>query len=317
MKAIGGYISPGLLRDVDLKPNTIRLNTGRNALECVLRLRRYRVLYVPRYTCGVLREPLKNLGIEPRYYDIDPAFEPLFDTSSLSDEEGLLYTNYFGLKDDTIRRLAITCPTLIVDQAQAFYAVTPAGVEAFDSARKFHAVPDGAHLTFHGSFEIVLDQDSSSDRMEHLAEAGDQGVEAGYAAYLRNEAKLSELPARSMSRLTQALLSATDHQAVIARRRANHAILHEALRDLNELCIDPSSSAVPFAYPFLSKKKELRNHLIRNKVFVPTYWPDLLGEVTPGSIEATFRDRLNCLPIDQRFGAVEMQKLIAIIQAQI
>lgn len=317
MNSIGGYISFGLHRSQPLKPGTIALNSGRNALECLLRIRGYRVLHAPAYTCGVLHRSMEQAGVELRFYEIDNAMEPVIDPASIGDGEALLYTNYLGLKDATIQRLAQACPTLIVDQAQAFYAETPAVADAFDSARKFLPVADGAFLRLNTPFSLVLEQDRSHDRATHLLLGADLGPEEGFAAFQANEARLNEIAPKTMSKLTEGLLALADHHAIQARRRANHTLLHEVLGSRNQLVIDPTLSAVPMAYPFLSDDPDLRARLIAAHVYVPIFWPDLLGPVEPGSPGAVFRDRLTCLPVDQRQGPKEMERILEIIHRYI
>lgn len=79
MRSIGGYIRPGIHRRTDGQEDVTLLNTGRNALECLLRIRGYRVLFAPIYTCSVLREPIARCNVELRYYNIDKAFNPLLE----------------------------------------------------------------------------------------------------------------------------------------------------------------------------------------------------------------------------------------------
>lgn len=313
MRSIGGYIRPGIHRRTDGQEDVTLLNTGRNALECLLRIRGYRVLYAPIYTCGVLREPIARCNVELRYYNIDKAFNPLLDLQAIGPEEGVLYTNYFGLKDQTIEEMAQQCPTLIVDQAQAFYAPTPHGVDAFDSVRKYFGVPDGSRLRINVPFNMELAMDQSSDRCDHLLLGADQGAERGYGAFQRNEARLSQVPPGTMSQLTRALLSQLDHAAIIDRRRQNHHILHQALARPNALDINPMLADVPFVYPFLSDDPELRHRLLSEKVFIPTYWPELLAVAETGMPEALFRDHLLCLPVDQRHGPDDMHRIIDLI----
>lgn len=313
MNSIGGYTTFGLHREKPLKPGAIALNTGRNALECLLRIRGYRVLHAPKYTCDVLRPSIDRAGVELRLYDIDATFEPLINASAIGGEEALLYTNYFGLKDETVQRLALECPTLIVDQAQAFYAETPKGVDAFDSARKFLPVPDGSFLRLNAPFALDIEQDSSLERCTHLLAGSDQGPESGFAAFQANEQRLARLAPMAMSTLTGALIAVLDHEVIKARRRANHALLHDALAGMNKLAVDPLRSSVPMSYPFLTYDAELRSRLIAEQVYVPTFWPNLLGQAELGSAGTQFRDRLLCLPVDQRQGPQEMERILALI----
>lgn len=313
MRSIGGYLCPGIHRDSTEQLGVTLLNTGRNALECLLRVRGYRVLHAPIYTCGVLREPIARCGVELKPYNIDVAFTALLDLRTIGPDEGVLYTNYFGLKDQAIAAMALQCPTLIVDQAQAFYARTPNGVDAFDSARKFFGVPDGSRLRLNVPFNLELERDRSNERCGHLLLGSDHGVESGYVAFQRHETLLGQVPARTMSALTRALLSELDHVAIIDRRRQNHLILHQALARHNALGIDPMLAEVPFVYPFLTDNPELRQRLIAERVYVPTYWPELLAVAEPGMPEARFRDNLLCLPVDQRHGPEDMHRIIDLI----
>lgn len=62
-KTIGGYIPLELSKGELYYPDLIALNTGRNALEYVLRIRKYTTIYLPYYTCEVLLEPLRKLNV--------------------------------------------------------------------------------------------------------------------------------------------------------------------------------------------------------------------------------------------------------------
>ncbi len=313
MSSIGGYITFGLHREHPLKPGAIALNSGRNALECLLRIRGYRVLHAPAYTCGVLRRPIEKAGVELRLYEIDEFMEPQIDPASVGGEEALLYTNYLGLKDATIQHLAGTCPTLIVDQAQAFYATTPPGVDSFDSVRKFLPVPDGSFLHLNTPFNLHLERDHSHQRCAHLLQGSDEGPEQGFAAFQANENRIDALPPGTMSGLTAACVSQADHDAIKARRRANNALLHEALTGINQLRIDPAVATVPLAYPLWTDDTGLRSRLIAERIYVPTFWPDLLGPVESGTAAARFRDNLICLPVDQRQGPKEMERILEVL----
>ena len=63
MEPIGGYFSLELPHYGEYHKDAIRLNTGRNCLEYILRVRNYKKVYIPYYTCDVVLEPFKKLGI--------------------------------------------------------------------------------------------------------------------------------------------------------------------------------------------------------------------------------------------------------------
>ena len=105
MDAIGGYFSLELPIHEEYHAGAIKLNTGRNALEYVLRCRKYSKVYIPYYTCEVILEPFKKLDIAYEFYHISLQFE-ITDDIHLQDTEALLYTNYFGLKQRYVEKLA-------------------------------------------------------------------------------------------------------------------------------------------------------------------------------------------------------------------
>ena len=104
-RAIGGYFELELRRGGHYHTGALRLNTARNCLEYVLRTRRYTRVHVPYYTCGAVLEPLRRLDVTYEFYAIDGRLEPK-DTVGLKEGEAFLYTNYFGLKQECVERLA-------------------------------------------------------------------------------------------------------------------------------------------------------------------------------------------------------------------
>ena len=145
-KAIGGYFELELNSTGEYHAASIALNTARNAFEYVLKVRAYKKVYIPYYTCVVMLEPIKKLNIDFEFYAIDENLEPLFDYSKIMDEQGFLYTNYFGLKDDFIKQYSTIIPNLIIDNAQSFFSEPLNDIDTFYSARKFFGVSDGAYL---------------------------------------------------------------------------------------------------------------------------------------------------------------------------
>lgn len=105
MESIGGYFSLELTQGGSYHSNAIALNTGRNCLEFILRCRGYRKVFIPYYTCEAVMEPFHKLGVSFVFYHIDKHLE-IADNISLSEDEAVLYTNYFGLKQTYVERLA-------------------------------------------------------------------------------------------------------------------------------------------------------------------------------------------------------------------
>ena len=69
-------------------------------------------------------------------------------------------------------------------------------------------------------------------------------------------------------------------------------------------------SAVPMVYPYLTDRDDLRSKLQSERIYVATYWPNVLRDSAPGSMEYCWADRCLPLPIDQRYGTEDMQRII-------
>ncbi|MBK8226868.1 MAG: hypothetical protein IPK70_06800 [Flavobacteriales bacterium] len=313
MSSIGGYFGMEFGSGSPPHPQAMALNLGRHALALVVRSRGYRRLHVPRYTCDVLGGPLRSSGVELVFYGSDDSMDPLFDPQGVDEGEGFLYTNYFGLKDRTVARIAAVGRNLIVDNAQSFYAPPLPGVDTFYSCRKFFGTPDGAYLYSSACSIIDLERDRSYDRLEHLLRAVDQGTEEGYPYFLAHEEALDRIPMRAMSHLTTAMMAGIDHAEVRAKRRRNRDQLHRELKDRNLLPIDPAGAEVPMVYPFLTEDRTLRERLLAHRIYSPRYWPGLLGPVEAGTAEQRLVDSIVHLPIDQRYGTEHMDRVLEVV----
>ena len=314
MDAIGGYFSLELPFCKEYHKNAIRLNTGRNCLEYILRARRIKKVYVPYYTCEAVMEPINKLGVLYEYYHIDIHFE-IRDRFTLQSDEALLYTNYFGLKQRYIERLADNVGSrLIVDNTQAFYSKPLPGIDTFYSCRKFFGVADGAYLYTGQLLVEEFEQDESWERMVHLLKRIDLSAEQGFADFRKVDNGLDNQPIRKMSKLTQRIMQSIDYAAAANKRRDNYQMLHEALGHKNNVELRLEEDAIPMVYPFLGSIKGLHEKLIENKVFVAQYWPNVLGWVSKDEIEYFLAYQMQPLPIDQRYDAEDMKRIIEIVK---
>ena len=314
MDSIGGYFSLELPKCEEYHKDAIRLNTGRNCLEYILRVRGYKKVYIPYYSCDVMLEPFQKLGITYEYYHINIHLE-LADNIRLETDEALLYINYYGLKERYSEKLAqLYGRNLIVDNTQAFYAKPIAGIDTFYSCRKFFGVPDGAYLYTDKMLDIELEQDKSYERMLSLTKRIDLSPEDGYQDFRDTSKALAGQPIKRMSKLTHRMMQSIDYDAAARRRRANYQMLHEALGKKNNIELTLEENAVPMVYPYLVPEKGLREKLIDNKIFVARYWPNVLELATKDDIEYLLAYQMQPLPIDQRYNAKDMRTVIDIAQ---
>jgi len=315
MNSIGGYFELELPHREEYHKNAIRLNTGRNAFEYVLRAKAYQKAYLPYYTCDVMLQPIQKLNIEFEFYSIDEFFQPIFDFTIIKDDEVFVYNNYFGICDNQVNKVAAKCKNLIVDNSQAFYSLPLPGVDTFYSPRKFFGIPDGAYLYTDTLLDESFETDISYQRFEHLLGRADRSAEEFYTVFRKNEEEFSNQPIKHMSRLTQKLLSGIDYDTIAAIRRQNFDILHSHLKHSNQLKADLEIEAVPMTYPLLvSDGGQLREKLIQNRIYVATYWPNVLKWCDEKLLENKLTKEIVFFPIDQRYDEVEMKSIIEVIE---
>ena len=318
MNAIGGYPELELRKGKHYHKGAIRLNTARNCLRYILAVRQYQKVYVPYYTCDAVLEPFADAfyyRTTIEFYNVTDELRPS-NLPMIKEGEAFLYTNYFGLMQGTIRELVKKYKNqLIVDNSQAFFDYPYPGIDTFYSARKFFGVPDGAylytdaHLNSYGGL-IINERDFSYDRMNALLKRIDIGAEQGYADFHSIEEKMSNQPIRRMSKLTEAILESIDYETVRKQRIDNFDTLYYALQSSQDIVFIRSEDAVPLCYPFLARNSALRHRLIENKIYVPTYWPNVIETCSKSSIEYKYATHLLPLPIDQRYGQSDMERIV-------
>lgn len=310
---LGGFFELEINQLKEYHTDAIRLNTGRNALEYILKCRGYKKLFIPLYTCDAILEPLIKLNVTYEFYEIDRKLEPIFNYKIIGKNEGFLYTNYFGLKSHFIARLVKCTKNLIVDNAQSFFSKPIHGIDAFYSARKFFGVPDGAYVytssTKNSDFEI----DFSYDRFAHLLMRTDNNINEGYSEFKKNELKLVGNPIRKMSNLSHKLLKGIDYNRVAKKRIENFHYLHKSLKYTNEFIFEENTNAIPMVYPYLTAQKGIREFLINKRIYTPQYWPNVLEWAVKDSWEYQLASNLVFLPIDQRYDINDMEHIINIL----
>jgi hypothetical protein len=310
---IGGYFELELRRAKEYHIGAIRLNTGRNALEYILKSKNYRKVYLPLYSCDVMLEPIIKLGLEYEFYSVDSSFYPDFDFLKVLVNEVLVYINYFGICTKQIKMVVEHCKHIIIDNSQAFFARPIIGVDTFYTPRKFFGVPDGAYLYTDKIIDIELEQDNSLERFGHLIGRIEKNAEDFYPLFKQNRSLLRNQPIKKMSNVTQKILQSIDYEYIKKIRLHNYKQLHKALSKKNTLQICLSNEDIPMVYPYLETKGGLRELLIQNKVYVAQYWPNVFNWCNNQMLEFYYARNILPLPIDQRYGVEDMKYLIDII----
>lgn len=310
VKPIGGYFELELPTYPEFHAHAVALNSGRFCLEYVLRCRHYEKVYVPYFTCDSVVEPIKRLGIPYEFYHINDEYR-IVDEIVLSDGEALVYTNYWGLQDMYCQHLAAKYQRgLILDYTQAFFSRPIGGIDTFYSCRKYFGVPDGGYLYTDAKADFEIAQDESYTRMNSLVKRIDLSPEAGFQDFHAASAEFHEMPMMRMSNFTKRMMCGIDYECAARRRIDNYNALRQQLggRMLGY-------GEIPMIFPYTSEAgQELRCNLIANKVYVAKYWPNVAEWAGEHSIEAWMTNHILPLPIDQRYGKEDMERIIKLIE---
>lgn len=309
-KPIGGYFELELPSLFELHTEAIALNGGRFCLEYILKCRKCNKVYVPYFTCDSVMEPIKKLGISYEFYHIDKNYK-IKNEINTGEGEALLYTNYWGLQDDYCHKLSKKYKEqLILDYTQAFFSKRIIGIDTFYSCRKFFGVPDGGYLYTDAVSDFEINQDESYKRIDSLVKRIDISPEAGYGDFLQVSDAFQHMSIRRMSKFTKRMMQSIDYRMVAQRRLNNYNFLRKHLggRQL-------SYGEVPMIFPYVSEfGQKLRNALIEDKVFIAKYWPNVESWAGKETIETWMSNHILPIPIDQRYGIEEMERIVKLIK---
>ena len=309
MKPIGGYFGFEEALIKQYHSNALAVNSGRSALELIIREHAFSKIYAPVYTCSEVKNVLKKCAVEVEYYAINASLEPvrIFD---LENDTAMLITNYFGIKDAYLSGIA--GQNVIIDNAQAFYYKNEKQI-GFNSARKFFGVLDGSFLYLQkplSTYPLRFEQPEETRHliMRHMGE-----TEKGYAFY--QEAEHSPLlnSLNGMSFYSDRILRSVDHKAVIEIRRINYNYLNSRLKGYNKLDLMDVEQEVPMVYPFLPEQRMEKQQFYSKKIFISTYWPNVLEEAAPGSFEYELVENGLFLPVDHRYTIDDMNTILNLI----
>ena len=314
-QAIGGYQGLELPRyPGNLNQDDIRTNSARSALKIILEAADIKKIWLPAYTCDAVVKAVQDLGIEYDFYKIEPTFD-VDAQLRLGDNDYILIVDYYGLSDRAVARglERFGNKNTIVDCSQAFFAPETRALGTIWSPRKFFGVPDGGllHSTVLDIHQPDVRDEGSENRMAHLISRITTRPEQAYGKYLEAEQSIAEMPVLGMSRLTERLLESVDFQVAKQARSQNASYLHGRLKEYNKLDLSITTKTAPLCYPLLPKRKMAnRSDLVTQRVFLPRYWPEVLGRVDASSFEWELVSNGLFLPCDQRYTEKDMDRLI-------
>ena len=316
-KEYGGYLPLELPKDrghyytSKTSESVLKLNSGRTAFYCAALDSGMERIHLPYFTCKETRLPFDDLGIEVVEYFIDENFMPKL--TEYSEKDYVLWTNYYGNSSQEIIDAVIRIyPNLIIDNCNAFFSQPMEGAYNCYSARKFFGVNDGAYLikSSLSSFD-KLQIDQSTSHARHLIDQIESGTNSGYIFSLNNEERLLG-NYKKMSRFTEKILGTLNYEDIKIRRRENFLAYQETLQLLNSFPIDLTSET-HFYYPFLFEQENLRDELIKKKVYNPQWWKHVIDKLPETSFESRLAKFTILLPLDQRYESQDIQDVCEIL----
>lgn len=320
MREIGGYLELEQFAGREYYTGMRRLNLGRTAVQYAIKALHVSELWVPRFLCDSMLEACEKTGCRLRFYHVGDDLQPQLMDWQPAPDCWLLLVNYYGqYSQEQILSWQTIYGQIIVDNTQAFFQPPVPGVPTLYSIRKFFGLPDGAYLYLPGQVDddalyADLERDSSRTRMGHLLGRYEASAGAFYQEMLDNAHTFYDEPVKAMSRLTENLLRAIPYQQIKARREENWQLLHRRLGTLNGLSW--SMPEGPFTYPFYHPQAAaLKKRLAAQKIFVPTYWTNVIQDEPEGSPEHRLAANILPLPCDQRYGQSEMETVAEALQA--
>ncbi|MDB4693862.1 hypothetical protein OAF30_00360 [Flavobacteriales bacterium] len=142
----GGFIGFEDDAPLSIHSNTLRINAARFSLDLVKAEYNPRRIHVPAYCCHSIKHSLSRLSIEMVEYELLEAFS-IKDVDKIPRDEWVLLLNYWGLFEHKIEFYCKRFPKVIIDNTQAFFAPLTKDQIAFNSARRFFGVPNGAFVS--------------------------------------------------------------------------------------------------------------------------------------------------------------------------
>lgn len=316
LKAIGGYFELELPKGKGiLYPDAKKYQSARAAFYALLLKIKPACVWMPFYICDSMLAPLEKANIKIKFYSLNLDLS-IKDDFKLKKNEYLLYVNYFGICEKIQEEILekYTSDKIIFDHSQAFFQPPKNCLATIYSPRKFFGVPDGGLLVTNLDINEPLEIDTESiNRASHLLKRLAGEPEDGYLDFRNNDDSLNDFEPKKMSLFTERILNSIDYKTAKKTRNRNFKYLSKKLEKNNILKINSKSIDGPMGYPFLRVSNNLKKKLIESRVFIPTYWPEVISRLNSEGIEENLVENLKTIPCDQRNDISSIKKLVEII----
>jgi hypothetical protein len=286
-------------------------------------------VWVPSYLCDAVLRGLSD-SRSARFYEVNadltvPARAWLDDVRA---GDVVVLIDYFGFPApaDVAASVRARGACVLEDAGQALLTAG-LGREAdfvVYSPRKFVGVPDGGLLVQTGTRPLPSADlgppppawwRGALGAVESRRDFDRGGTGRGWFAAFQAAERDAPSGPYAASELTRSILTtAVDWIQVAARRRANWAVLAEALGDVAVFPTLPPE-VVPLGFPIrVPRRDEVRPALFAQEIYPPVHWP--LAGVVPERFADSHRlaAEIMTLPCDQRYGPAEMERVATLVR---
>ena len=313
--------------------------SGRNAILglCKVLGNEKKKIIMPAYTCSTVVEPFYQENWEIEYYEVNKDLSINIDSLEQKiiafKPSAILIHSYFGfgfekVEEEYIKKLKQKGIIIIEDLTQKVFSdnrLLMADYYVF-SLRKFLAVPDGGVLVSYKKMNLELAKENSK-----LVSTAISAFKLKKAYMNGNDLELKEKFRKkyvecnkllAINRIltkgsieTLDIYRKTNFEPVIKRRINNYNRLWELLKPIT--CIKlvlgkANDKVVPLYLPLYvkqGKRKELQQFLAIRDIYCPVIWPKYNLIINISKNTEYIYDNILCIPIDQRYGIEEMEKI--------
>lgn len=317
MIEIGGYLELENFSGEEYYPELLKLNLGRTALLFALDYLKIKKLWLPYFLCDSITSICADAHVSLEWYHINTEFEPILPVEEVKDGEYVYLVNYYGqISEQKLLSYQRHYKNILLDNTHAFFQRPLPGIPVLYSCRKFFGLPDGAYLYLDDVTEDILSTypvDISSSRMCHILGRYEHSASEYYANMLETARLYYEEPIKRMSHLTENLLKGIDYSAVRKKRTENYEVLASALNQYNPLSLLHLDG--PFVYPlYCTNGINIRRKLAAEKIFIPTYWSNVIDQMPKETLEYDYAANILPLPCDQRYNKEHMEHILQVLR---
>lgn len=326
----------GLPRILELGADRCLTWLGRTAIDLVLAdiltYRSVRHVYMPSYCCDSMIAPFLERGIRVSFYPVNFSGDLRVEADRDMDCDIFFSMNYFGPalpEQEAVAEVFRAKGAVIVeDITHSLFSEAPchSGVDyAVASLRKWIESPAGGIAVKYGGSFLVGPESTPPEaavtlRLEAMREkdAYLKGKTADKAAYLEKYSRFNasleqDYRGKTMDPFTLGVLRDYDFSGMIQKRRENAFRLWQGLEDLPgvTLLVPPHEVACPLFVPILvpdGQRDVLHRAMVEQEIYCPRHWP------VPKNAQSNLYAQEISLICDQRYGAADMERIIACIQ---